>query len=141
MNEKSRRDFIDLLSQCTEKNRKTTMGVVGDRVSRDHVNYVKEELQFMAPDMTPREVTLVVSTMCDCGKLLSQKNVLQGRCQHPGCTRYVCSDCSRVCRRCERTVCSQHSKLYGDGEIYCNRCRPLKWLKLFFDVGGKEKEK
>jgi len=141
MNEKTRKDFIDLLSKCSARNRKTTIGAVGGRASADNVNYIKEEIQVIAPDMTPREITLVESRVCSCGKLLTAQNPISGICQHPGCANFTCAQCVKVCSRCGLTFCPHHVSVYGNGngEVYCRRCRPLKWAKLFFDIGGKEK--
>lgn len=141
MNEKTREDFLRLLAQCDPKVRKTTVGGVGGRASRDRVHFVKEELAFVQADNTVREVTFVESGLCDCGKMITLKNPLKGTCQNPGCQRCVCAECFRVCSRCGRTYCVRHSTVYRDGSIYCNRCRPVKWLKLFFgieDNGRKE---
>ena len=139
MNERTREEFLRLLAQCDPKTRKTTMGGGGGRVSADRVSYIKEELSFIEQDGTTREVTFIESGVCDCGKLVTAKNPLKGTCQHPGCNNATCSECARTCR-CGRNFCPHHATIYRDGSIYCDRCKPIKWLRLFFGIaeGGRK---
>ena len=141
MNERSRRDFLELLSRSNPRTRSTTMQAVEGRASEDGLQFVKEEMSFLAPDLTTRKVVFVSSRVCDCGRLISQENALAGACQSPGCANFTCKECSRVCSRCGRMFCPDHCTVYGDGEVFCTRCKPIKWLRLFFDLGKMEVRK
>jgi len=141
MTERSRRDFLELLAKCNPRTRSTTMQAVEGRASEDKVGYIKEELSFLEPDLTTRRVTFISTRVCDCGKLVSQENALAGACQFPGCTNFTCKECARVCSRCRRMFCPGHYSSYVDGDIFCARCKPIKWLLLFFDLGKKEVRK
>jgi len=134
MSEKTREELLALLKQCNPRQRSTVIQAIEGLASEDKVAYIKEHLSFLEPDLTTREVTFISSRVCDCGKLISQNNVLQGKCQQAKCVKYVCSDCSKVCSRCGRTVCPEHRTQYLDGSTYCRRCRPFKWARMFFDV-------
>jgi hypothetical protein len=137
VDEKTRDELIELLKKCNPRTRSTTIYGVEGRASEDKVGYIKEQLSFLEPDFTMRQVTFVSSRVCDCGTLISQENALAGVCQHPGCTKFVCIRCRRVCWRCNKTYCSEHASVYKDGETSCRRCRPIKWLRMFFDLGKK----
>jgi len=135
--EKTRDELLELLKKSNPRTRSTTIQAVEGRASEDKVGYIKEQLSFVEEDMTTRQVTFISSRLCDCGKLVSQENVLIGACQHPNCTSFTCKECSRVCSYCHRNFCTRHVILYRDGEIFCVRCRPIKWLRLFFDLPRK----
>ena len=144
MNEKSRKDFLDLLKNSNPKQRKTTVQRVEGKASSDGTNFVKEELSFMSPDLTTRQVTFISSRLCDCGAMLSANNPILGTCQYKGlgkaCEVYLCSQCSRNCEQCQKSICSKHSVKIGD-VYYCIGCAPLKIagksLKIFFKTTGK----
>jgi len=147
MNERSRADFLSLQEQSKAGVRTTTVYSFGGRISDDQVGSIREDLAFIQQEegrLTTRKVTLFESRVCDCGTALSQKNPVQGKCQHRGCTRYVCAACMQVCQRCQNTVCSYHS-FRLDGKVYCRRCAPKRVLSMavraFFDIDDKEKEK
>lgn len=140
MNEKTRHDFLQLLQKCHPRQRATSVQTIEGRASADGVAYTKEELSFLEPDLTTRKVTLFAAKQCDCGLIISAKNTLKGICQHPRCRRYCCSDCALVCR-CGRVFGPCHATQYKDGDVYCYRCRPVKWLKLFFDIHNLESQK
>lgn len=138
----TRKEFLEMLARCNAKTRKTTVATIGEAVSSNKVSYIKEEATCLEPDMTTRQVTLMETARCDCGRILSSKdNPLEGKCQHPGCLRYVCKSCAGICSRCGKTVCHLHYKRYSDGEVYCKKCRPVKWLKVWFDIEKKDGEK
>jgi len=146
MNERTRKDFLDLLKKSNPRERKTAVQRVEGKVSSDGTNYVKEELSFMSPDLTTRQVTFVSSRLCDCGAMLSANNPILGTCQYISvrnkvCEVYLCSQCSRACERCRKRICPKHSIKVGD-VFYCRRCAPLKIaakaLKAFFRIGEKE---
>lgn len=143
MDELTRKALLDLLQKCNPKTRSTFAQIIQGKVSDEGgIPFIREELGFLDPDMAMRKVTLLESHLCDCGKLISQKNPLLGKCQHPGCKSYVCAECSKVCSRCGKTVCQQpgHFKQYKDGTIYCVRCWPFKLLKLFFDIEDRRSD-
>lgn len=137
MDEKTRDELLELLKKCNPRIRSTTIQAVEGRASEDKVGYIKEQLSFVEEDMTTRQVTFISSRLCDCGKLVSQENTLIGTCQHSNCTSFTCKECARVCSNCGRMFCPHHVTLYRDGDIFCVRCRPIKWLRLFFDLPRK----
>jgi hypothetical protein len=137
MPENTRDDLLKLLKQCNPRTRSTTIQAIEGRVSEDRVAYVKEQLSFLEPDLTTRQVTFISSRVCDCGKLATQENTIVGACQHRGCSKFVCKECSRICSRCGKIFCPHHSTVYRDGEISCYSCKPFKWLRLFFDLPRK----
>lgn len=140
MPENTREELLELLKRCNPKQRSTIIQAIEGRASEDKVGYIKEQMSFIEPDMTTREVTFLSARVCDCGKLVSQKNPLTGVCQHLGCDKFTCTECARVCR-CGKTFCPCHAAVYRDGEIYCRRCRPIKWLKVVFDIGNERRKK
>lgn len=141
MNERGRADFLNLLRDSSPRQRSTTMHTVEGHVDEDGVGSITEELSFIEPDgMTVRRVTHHSSRLCTCNQLLTAKNTLKGRCQRPGCRAFTCAGCVRICR-CGRVCCPRHATVYADQEVYCRRCRPLKWIKMFFDIGNERKER
>jgi Rieske Fe-S protein len=136
MKEKNREDFLKLLNKSNPKSRRTSIQSIHGRVEDDDVPYVSETLNFVAPDMTTREVVLYESHLCSCNRVLAKSNVLLGRCQHPGCTNYVCAGCMKECR-CGRIVCPSHASKFkenGEAVYFCRKCRILKWVRVFFNV-------
>lgn len=107
---------------------------VEGKISEDNIGSTNVQLSFLQPDLTTRSVAITSARLCDCGRLISQ-NTLQGKCQHRGCSRYVCAECSRTC--CGRILCPRHYKEGRNGRVYCSRCRIIVWLKLFFDIGER----
>jgi hypothetical protein len=135
MPEKTREELLEYLKTCNPRTRNTFIQMIEGKVSEnDSAAFVREKLSFMEQDLTPREVTFVSSRLCDCGKLISQNNALQGKCQHRGCRRYVCAECARTC--CGRTLCPRHYTESRSGKVHCRRCRPVALLKAFFDIGN-----
>jgi len=140
VDEKSRQDFLKLLAKSNPRTLNTFIQVIEGKISeKDDAPFIKDVMTFLAPDLTTRQVTFLSSRLCDCGRLISQKNTLQGKCQHRGCSKYVCAECSKTC--CGRTLCPRHYSEGRDGEIRCSRCRPIAWLKAFFDIGREGSEK
>jgi len=142
MGEFSRKEFFQRNGASGPRTRATSTQVIDGKVSQgDDAVFIREETAFIDQDSTTRKTVVYYSRLCNCGGLIGQKNPLQGQCQHRGCAVFLCSQCLRRCCRCGRTVCARHSTQYQDGQIYCSRCRPIKWLRLFFDIGAKENEK
>ena len=135
MNERTREDCLRLLRQSNPRQRSTTINSIEGYVEEDEIGFVREEMSFIEQDLTVRRITHNSSRLCSCNQLITAKNPLTGRCQHPGCRAFTCAGCVRVCR-CGRVCCPRHATVYADQEIYCRRCRPLKWLKMFFDIGN-----
>lgn len=141
--EKLTRDaLLEHLKSCNPKTLTTFLQVIDGKVSeQDAAPFIREEASFIDEDMTTRRVTLLASRLCDCGKLVSSKNALKGKCQHRGCTRFVCAECCAVCWRCGRTLCPRHSKRHLDGDISCSGwCRTLKYLQKLFDIGKRRSD-
>ncbi len=139
MAKESEEDIFRLFGESTPRQRTSNIYRIGEKVSEDNVGFAKEELSFIEPDFTTRTVVSVSSRICDCGKLISQKNPLAGRCQRRRCNQFTCSECVRTCSRCGATFCPGHVSLCGDGESYCRQCQPIRQLlaglKWFFDIG------
>ena len=131
MKETSRKQVLKLLKKSNPRQRSSTFFTVEGKASEDQTSGIKEEISCVEPDLTVRQITVIASRQCDCGKLLNQKNVLTGACQHPGCKRYVCSGCGQTCVRCQKTFCPRHCHTYKDGETYCKKCRYIKLLNMF----------
>lgn len=145
MNERSIEDFNRLLERCETKSVSQTIQNVGGPVSDDNTGYIKQEMSLIDADMTPRQVTLYSMRSCSCGKLVTEGNPIQGRCQHRNCANFNCSECVRTCQRCRRNFCSRHVTRFGPDEVYCSRCLPFKIigasLKMFFNQDyGRSKE-
>ena len=137
MDHVSGKELKEQMKKSPVRTRHTTVQEVEGFASADKVGYVKEEMSFLETDGTAREVTFISSRLCDCGRLLGQENPIFGTCQHRGCTGFTCSECARTCTRCGGTFCPVHATVYRDGEIFCHRCKPIKWLKLFFGVNSE----
>lgn len=76
---------------------------------------------------TFRRINIRSRFLASCGHLIHSLDEVGGRCQHRNCSALVCRDCLRVCKRCLKLVCPNHSKLH-DGDVYCPTC---KWIVLF----------
>jgi len=125
------------------RTRKTVMRVIEGKVDQDGAAFIQEQLNYIAPDMTVRSVDVISSRTCSFGHLQDQQTRLVASCEI--CQAYTCSapgcSFSFSCCHCGRAVCKRHGHLYSDGEVYCSRCRPIKWLKMFFDIGKKEEKR
>ena len=112
---------------------------IDGKVSEDNIGSINTQLSFLQPDFTTRSVEITSSRMCDCGKLVSQKNVITGTCQHNGCNNFTCSECVQTCSRCKHTFCPDHIR-----NNTCGRCQPVvlitKGLKWFFDIRNERTE-
>jgi len=144
MNERSIEDFNRLMERCKTKSVSQTIQHVGRPVSDDDTGYIKQEMSFIDEDMTPRRVTLYSMRNCSCGKIITESNAIRGRCQHHNCVSFTCAECSRTCQRCKGNFCSRHVTRFGQDEVYCSRCMPLKMftasVKWFFNI-RKERSK
>lgn len=78
MDEKTRQELLELLKQCSPRQRSTTIQAIEGRVSDDKVGYIKEQLAFVEDDLTPRDVTFYSMHVCNCGELLSQQTPCRG---------------------------------------------------------------
>jgi hypothetical protein len=58
-----------------------------------------------------------VSTCYRCGAVL---------CSMPGCSA-TCSACGQAC-------CTKDRRTYADGEVYCTRCIPIRWWRLWWGI-------
>ncbi len=145
MGEFNRKNVFRQSGRGGPRTRATTGQVIDGKVSQgDSATFIREESTFLDEDLTTRKVSLHYSRLCDCGRLISQKNSLHGQCQHCDCEKFLCAECVRVCRKCGRTVCSQHS-VELDEDAYCRRCAPTRvlWkiMSVFFDLESKENGK
>jgi hypothetical protein len=94
---------------------------------------VQEQLSFVDPDLTVRNVDLVGVRLCSAGHVLGQEQRLVAQCSR--CSAYTCSvpGCSHTCSGCNVTLCSACARVYGPDEAYCARCHPralLRWVVL-----------
>jgi hypothetical protein len=119
------------------RTRKTVMRVIEGKADQDDAAFIQEQLSFIEPDMTVRQVDFISSRTCSFGHLQDQQTRLVAVCEM--CGVYTCSTpgCSFTCIRCGRALCRKHAHVYADGEAYCSGCRFMKWLRIFFDVGRK----
>jgi hypothetical protein len=134
-----REELLREMRESSPRTISTVMQTIEGFASEDNVGYVRDEMSFMEPDATPRQVTLYSMKLCDCSALISQSNPLKGKCQSPGCGRLIRSQCSRVCI-CGGVFCPKHAKRAWDGKDYCSKCRLVNWLRLFFQIGTERKE-
>jgi hypothetical protein len=140
MSDLTRDALLKLLKQCAPRTRKTVLRVLEGKASQDGVAFVQERMDFMEPDLTVRSVDLVVSRTCDSGHLQDQHTHLAAVCEQCGAITCSTPGCSLNCVRCARALCRRHAHVYADGDVYCRACRPLKWLRLFFDLDDRKKE-
>lgn len=131
MNEKSRKEFLDLLAKSDTKTRETSLRAIDGKVDQDHAEYIQEKLSFVDSDMTVRSVSHVSSRTCSFGHLLDPKTRLAAVCEV--CGKYTCSTegCSYTCVRCSRALCGRHAKLHA-GQAYCSRCNWTYWFEKCF---------
>jgi len=105
------------------------MRVVEGKVSQDNAAFIQEQLSFIEPDMTARQVDFVSSRTCSFGHLQDQQVRLVGVCEV--CGAFTCSapGCSFTCGRCGKAVCRGHARVYGETESYCSHCARVVWLR------------
>jgi hypothetical protein len=139
MSKVSRDDFLDLLAESDTKTRKSSLRIVGGKVSEDDTQYIHEQLDFVDSDQTVREIDLVSSRTCSFGHLLDRQVRLVSRCEV--CGAYTCSaseddgyKCSYTCVRCGKAICKKCSSLDADKEAYCPKCKWYRNLMAFFSI-------
>lgn len=134
MSKIKRQDFLDLLSQCNPRTRKTTFRLIEGKADQDAAAFVQEKMDFIDMDGTVRSVDLISSRTCSFGHLQDQQTRLTSVCER--CGAYTCSSpgCSFTCLRCGGAFCRRHIHIFSDGKAYCNKCRFFKWLRILFDL-------
>ena len=133
MDKKTRAELLDLLARSNPRTRRTVLRVIEGRVSQDDVAFAQEQLSFVEPDMTVRNVDFVSIRLCSAGHVLGQEQHLVGQCSR--CSAWMCSapGCTRTCSSCNAILCGACARVYGPDEAYCARCHPralLRWLVL-----------
>jgi len=143
MSKLTRQDLLDLLARSNPRTRRTVVRVLEGRVSQDDVAFIQEQLTFVDPTMTVRNVDFVGVRQCSAGHVLGQEQHLVAQCSR--CSAWTCSapGCTRTCSHCNAVLCSACSHVYGPDEAYCARCHPralLRWLVLGSRraISGKE---
>jgi hypothetical protein len=131
MRERTRRDYINLMRGSRPRTRKTVTRVIEGKVDQDGATFIQEQLSFVEPDLTVRQVDFISSRTCSFGHLTDQQVRLVGKCER--CESITCSTpgCSFTCSRCGKALCRRHAHVYGqvDGnsrnppEAYCSSCR------------------
>jgi DNA-directed RNA polymerase subunit RPC12/RpoP len=139
MSKMSREDLLKLLAKCNPRTRKTVIRVLEGKVSQDDAAFIQEQLSFIEPDLTVRQVDFVSSRLCDAGHALDPQTRLIGQCQYPGCQIYICSTagCGYTCSRCGKLVCRIHARQHGANEVTCLRCSWFVFLREL--ILGKRK--
>lgn len=134
MPDESREDLLEEIQAWTPRTRNTFVQRIEGKVSEEGgTSFVREKVTGIAPDMTPRETTLVSSRLCDCGALISAKNQLAARAEC--CGAYVCEACIVRCTRCGRALCGRHAADYEDDEVLCSRCKPWHYIRIALGLG------
>ena len=133
MSRMTREDLLDLLARSNPRTRKTVLRVIEGRVSQDDVAFVQEQLTFVDPTMTVRNVDFVGVRQCSAGHVLGQEQHLVAQCSR--CSGWTCSapGCTHTCSSCNAILCSACARVYGPDEAYCATCHPralLRWLIL-----------
>jgi len=133
MGKMRRQDYLDTLARGNPRTRKTVARIIEGKADQDGAAFLQEQLSFVDPDMTVRQVDVISSRTCSFGHLQDQQTRLVAACEV--CGNYTCSaeGCSFTCRRCGKAVCRRHAHVYGEGEAFCPGCRPwafLRWLVL-----------
>jgi len=143
VDEKTRAELLDLLARSNPRTRRTVLRVIEGRVSQDDVAFIQEQLTFVDPTMTVRNVDFVGVRLCSAGHVLGQEQRLVAQCAR--CSAYTCSvpGCTHICSRCNVTICNTCAHVYGPDEAYCARCHPralLRWLVIGSrrTIAGKE---
>jgi len=115
--------------------------IIGGKVSESHHIYDDHDIRSEGPNGSMDSLKLSCSYSCDFGHIVDQKIRLVGRCEV--CGRLTCetAGCNFTCIHCGRALCRKHASVYSDDEVYCHRCRPIKWLKIFFCLRRKENNK
>ncbi|MCJ7762724.1 hypothetical protein MUP38_04625, partial [Candidatus Bathyarchaeota archaeon] len=121
--EKTRKEFLDLLSKSNPRTRKTTLRLIENKVSEDDTVFAQEELNFVEADATVRSVSIIATKTCDYGHLLDQHTRLVAVCEVCGLHTCSTAGCSYTCARCGRAICRRHvAFIYSSDEAYCSRC-------------------
>jgi hypothetical protein len=74
--------------------------------------------------------------IASCGHVILEAAQVGGRCQMPGCRAVVCEKCLRLCRRCQKALCTRHQRIAGD-EVYCSRCAEWNLAKRILGFGRR----
>lgn len=133
MPERTREDLLKLLARSNPRTRRTVLRVIEGRVSDDDIAFIQEQMSFVAPDMTVRNVDFVGVRLCSAGHVLGQEQHLVAQCSR--CSAWTCSapGCTHTCSSCNAILCSACARVYGPDEAYCTRCYPrvlLRWVVL-----------
>jgi hypothetical protein len=133
VDEKTRAELLDLLARSNPRTRRTVLRVIEGKVGQDDIAFLQEQLSFVAPDLTVRNVDFVSIRLCSAGHVLGQEQHLVAQCSR--CSAWTCSapGCTRTCSSCNTLLCSACAHVYGADEAYCARCHPraiLRWLVL-----------
>ena len=143
MSRMTREDLLDLLARSNPRTRRTVVRVLEGRVSQDDVAFIQEQLTFVDPTMTVRNVDFVGVRQCSAGHVLGQEQHLVAQCSR--CSAWTCSAplCTNICTSCGILICRACSHVYGPDEAYCARCHPralLRWLVIGSrrTIAGKE---
>ena len=134
MSKLTRQQFLDEFGKGTPRTRKTTARLVEGKVDQDGAAFVQEVMNFVGPDLTVRQVDVISSRTCSSGHLQDQHTKLTGVCEVCGAITCSVVGCGYTCTRCGKALCRRHAYPYGENEVYCPRCRPWKWLRLFLGL-------
>jgi hypothetical protein len=130
-----------ILQNSNLEGRDRKFRIPGAKISKSGQTYSQDDFKYEGPNESMDSLQVSRSFTCDFGHYVDQKIRLVARCEV--CDRLTCEtvNCSLNCTNCGKALCRKHASLYADEEVYCRRCRPIKWLKIFFGVQRKEREK
>jgi hypothetical protein len=75
--------------------------------------------------------------VASCGHMILEAAQVGGRCQMPGCRAIVCERCLRLCRRCQKALCTRHQRI-ADDEMFCPRCAEWNLAKRILGFGRRK---
>jgi hypothetical protein len=76
--------------------------------------------------------------VASCGHIILEAAQVGGWCQIPGCKAVVCEKCLRLCRRCQKALCTRHQRVVAD-EVFCSRCAEWNLAKRILGLGRRKK--
>lgn len=127
-----------ILQEANLEGRDRKCRIPGKKASESGQAYIQDEFKYEGPNESMDSLQVSRSFTCDFGHYIDQKIRLVARCEVCGHLTCDTPDCSMSCINCGQALCRKHASVYADGDVYCHRCRPIKWLRIFFGLRRKE---